>query len=139
MLNYKTHTENNSMYNTPPVFGVYMINLVTKWLKKLGGLDAMYKLNREKAEIIYNCIDSSNGYFKGHAQKDSRSIMNVTFNLTTEDLEKKLINEATSNGFSGIKGHRSIGGLRASIYNACPKVAVEELAKFMKDFQKKNG
>ena len=139
MLNYNTHTEKNSMFNTPPVFGVYMIGLVAKWLKNMGGLDAMYNLNKEKAELLYNCIEESEGFYKGHAQKDSRSIMNVTFNLTTEELEKKLIAEATENGFGGVKGHRSIGGLRASIYNACPKVAVEELGKFMKDFQQRNG
>lgn len=139
MLNYNTHAEKDSMFNTPPVFGVYMIGLVAKWLKNMGGLDSMYAVNKEKAELLYNCIDGSEGYFKGHAQKDSRSIMNVTFNLATEELEKKLIKEATDNGFSGIKGHRSIGGLRASIYNACPKKAVEELVKFMNDFQQKNG
>jgi len=139
MLNYNTHAEKNSMFNTPPVFGVYMIGLVTKWLKNLGGLDAMNSVNKEKAEMLYNCIDESDGFYKGHAQKDSRSVMNVTFNLTSEELEKKLIAEALENGFGGVKGHRSIGGLRASIYNACPKVAVEELVKFMKDFQQRNG
>lgn len=139
MLNYNTHTENNSMYNTPPVFGVYMISLVAKWLKNMGGLDVMHNLNNEKAELLYNCIDKSEGFYKGHAQKDSRSIMNVTFNLTSEEFEKKLIAEALDNGFGGVKGHRSIGGLRASIYNACPKAAVEELVKFMKDFQQRNG
>ncbi len=139
MLNYKTHTEKNSMFNTPPVFGVYMIGLVAKWLKNMGGLDAMYSVNKEKAELLYNCIDESEGFYKGHAQKDSRSVMNVTFNLKSEELEKKLIAEALENGFGGVKGHRSIGGLRASIYNACPKTAVEELVKFMKDFRQRNG
>ncbi len=139
MLNYKTHTEKDSMFNTPPVFGIYMIGLVAKWLKNMGGLDVMYSVNKEKAELLYNCIDESEGFYKGHAQKDSRSVMNVTFNLTNEELEKKLITEASENGFGGVKGHRSIGGLRASIYNACPKVAVEELVKFMKDFQQRNG
>jgi len=139
MLNYKTHIENNSLYNTPNVFGIYIINLVCKWLKGLGGLDGMYKINKEKADILYKCIDESGGFYKGHADKDSRSLMNITFNLATEDLEKKLVSEATAAGFDGLKGHRSVGGLRASIYNAFPKKGVEDLVSFMKDFQKKNG
>ncbi len=139
MLNYKTHVENGSMYNTPTTFGIYIINLVAKWLKKNGGLDAMYKLNKEKAEILYKCIDDSDGYYKGHAEKDSRSLMNVTFNLQSAELEQKLIAEATAAGFSGLKGHRSVGGLRASIYNAFPKKGVEDLVDFMKTFQTKNG
>ncbi len=139
MLNYKTHAENNSLYNTPNVFGIYIINLVCKWLKGLGGLDGMYKINKEKADILYKCIDESGGFYKGHADKDSRSLMNITFNLATEDLEKKLVSEATAAGFDGLKGHRSVGGLRASIYNAFPKKGVEDLVSFMKNFQKKNG
>jgi len=139
MLNYKTHVENNSLYNTPNVFGIYIINLVCKWLKGLGGLDGMYKINKEKADILYKCIDESGGFYKGHADKDSRSLMNITFNLATEDLEKKLVSEATAAGFDGLKGHRSVGGLRASIYNAFPKKGVEDLVSFMKNFQKKNG
>jgi len=139
MLNYKTHVDADSLYNTPTVFGVYIIGLVTKWLKKNGGLDAMYKTNKEKADLLYKCIDQSGGYYKGHAEKDSRSLMNITVNLSSEDLEKKLVEEATQNGFSGLKGHRSVGGLRASIYNAFPKKGVEDLVSFMKDFQKKNG
>ena len=138
MLNYKTHVENNSLYNTPNTFGVYMIGLVAKWLQKLGGLDAMYELNKEKADILYKCIDESGGFYKGHAEKESRSLMNVTFNLGTEELEKKLIADATAAGFNGLKGHRSVRGLRASIYNAFPKKGVEDLAGFMKDFQNKN-
>ena len=139
MLNYKTHVENGSMYNTPTTFGIYIINLVAKWLKKNGGLDAMYKLNKEKAEILYKCIDDSDGYYKGHAEKDSRSLMNVTFNLQSAELEQKLIAKATAAGFSGLKGHRSVGGLRASIYNAFPKKGVEDLVDFMKTFQTNNG
>jgi len=139
MLNYKTHVENGSMYNTPTTFGIYIINLVAKWLKKNGGLDAMYKLNKEKAEILYKCIDDSDGYYKGHAEKDSRSLMNVTFNLQSAELEQKLIAEATADGFSGLKGNRSVGGLRASIYNAFPKKGVEDLVDFMKTFQTNNG
>lgn len=139
MLSYKTHAENNSLYNTPNCFGIYIINLVGKYLLKNGGLDAMYKLNLEKANILYDCIDTSGGYFRGHAENDSRSLMNITFNLPSEELEKKLIKEATAAGFDGLKGHRSVGGLRASIYNAFPKKGVEDLVSFMKDFQTKNG
>ncbi|HOJ36688.1 MAG TPA: 3-phosphoserine/phosphohydroxythreonine transaminase [Ignavibacteriales bacterium] len=137
-LNYKIHAENNSLYNTPTVFGIYIINLVTKWLLNMGGLDEMYKRNVEKAQILYDCIDNSNGYYIGHADKDSRSLMNVTFNLRTPELEKKLIEEATAAGFDGLKGHRSVGGLRASIYNAFPKKGVEDLVAFMEDFRKRN-
>ena len=139
MLNYKIHVENNSLYNTPNTFGIYIIALVTKWLKTLGGLDGMYKINKEKADVLYKCIDDSGGFYKGHADKDSRSLMNITFNLATEELEKKLVSEATAAGFDGLKGHRSVGGLRASIYNAFPKKGVEDLVSFMNDFQKKNG
>jgi phosphoserine aminotransferase len=139
MLNYKTHVENNSLYNTPNTFGIYIIALVAKWLKSLGGLDGMYKINKEKADLLYKCIDNSGGFYKGHADKDSRSLMNITFNLATEELEKKLVSEATAAGFDGLKGHRSVGGLRASIYNAFPKKGIEDLVSFMKDFQQKNG
>jgi len=139
MLNYKIHVENQSLYNTPSVFGIYIIQLVTKWLIKNGGLDAMYKTNVEKANHIYNAIDNSGGYYKGHADKDSRSLMNLTFRLPSEDLEKKFIAEATAADFNGLKGHRSVGGLRASIYNAFPTKGCADLADFMKEFQKKNG
>jgi len=139
MLNYKIHVENDSLYNTPTTFGIYIIMLVTRWLSKLGGLDTMYEINKHKAELLYKCIDESGGYYKGHAEKDSRSLMNLTFNLATPEMEKKLIDEATKAGFSGLKGHRSVGGLRASIYNAFPTKGVEDLVTFMKDFQMKNG
>lgn len=139
MLNYKIHAENDSLYNTPNTFGIYIIKLVTKWLLGLGGLDEMYKINKKKAQLLYDCIDQSGGFYRGHAEKDSRSLMNVTFNLATEELEKKLIDEATKAGFSGLKGHRSVGGLRASIYNAFPLKGVEALVDFMKDFQRRNG
>jgi phosphoserine aminotransferase len=139
MLNYKIHAENDSLYNTPNTFGIYIIKLVTKWLLGLGGLEEMYKINKKKAQLLYDCIDQSGGFYKGHAEKDSRSLMNVTFNLATEELEKKLIDEASKAGFSGLKGHRSVGGLRASIYNAFPLKGVEALVDFMKDFQKRNG
>lgn len=137
-LNYKIHVENDSMYNTPTTFGIYIIHLVTKWLLSLGGLDAMYKLNCEKASILYDYMDESDGFYRGTAQKDSRSLMNVTFRLPSEELEKKIIDEATKAGFSGLKGHRSVGGLRASIYNAFPKQGVADLVQFMKDFKARN-
>lgn len=139
MLNYKIHIENKSLYNTPNTFGIYIINLVTKWLKKNGGLDAMYKVNKQKADVLYKCIDESSGFYKGHAEKDSRSLMNVTFRMPSEELEKKLIADATTAGFDGLKGHRSVGGLRASIYNAFPLKGIQELAEFMKDFQAKHA
>jgi phosphoserine aminotransferase len=139
MINYKTYVENDSLYNTPNTFGIYIIMLVTRHLLKLGGLDKMYEINKHKAELLYKCIDESGGYYKGHAEKESRSLMNVTFNLATPEMEKKLIEEATKAGFNGLKGHRSVGGLRASIYNAFPTKGVEDLVTFMKDFQKNNG
>ena len=139
MLNYKTHVDAGSLYNTPNVFGIYILGLVAKWLVGKGGLDEMYKVNDRKAGLLYSCIDESNGFYKGHAEKESRSLMNVTFNLATEELEKKLIAEATEAGFNGLKGHRSVGGLRASIYNAFPEKGVADLVEFMKEFQKKNG
>ena len=139
MLNYKTHVDNNSLYNTPSVFGIYIIGLVAKHLLKMGGLDEMNKRNLEKAQILYNCIDESSGFYKGHAERDSRSLMNITFRLPSEELEKKFVTEAAANDLDGLKGHRSVGGIRASIYNAFPKAGVEHLIEFMKEFQRKNG
>jgi phosphoserine aminotransferase len=139
MLNYKTHVEKDSMFNTPNTFGIYIIGLVAKWLLNMGGLDKMHEINKHKAGILYDCIDNSNDFYKGHAEKESRSLMNVTFNLPTEELEKKLIVEALNAGFSGLKGHRSVGGLRASIYNAFPTKGVEDLVGFMNEFRAKNG
>ncbi len=139
MLNYTTHTEKGSLFNTPNVFGIYIIGLVTKWLLEKGGLDEMYKINKSKAETLYKCIDESNGFYKGHARPDSRSLMNITFRMASEELEKKLIAEAEAAGFHGLKGHRSVGGLRASIYNAFPEKGVNDLTNFLKDFQSDNG
>lgn len=139
MLNYKIQAENDSLYNTPNTFGIYIIKLITKHLLNNGGLEKMYEINKKKAEILYNALDNSGGFYKGHADKDSRSLMNVTFNLPTPELEKKLIDETVKAGFAGLKGHRSVGGLRASLYNAFPIKGVEELVAFMNDFQKKNG
>jgi len=138
MFRYKTHAEKGSMFNTPPCFAIYVAGAVLKWLKDQGGVEAIERINREKASILYNCIDSTE-FYKGHARKGSRSLMNVTFNLPTPELEKKFVEEAASQGLAGLKGHRSIGGIRASIYNAFPKKGVEDLVEFMKDFEKKNG
>lgn len=139
MLNYKTHTENNSLYNTPPAFAIYTVGLVLKWLLKNGGIDAMAKLNDEKAKLLYDCIDNSDGYYRGHAEKESRSKMNIPFRLPSEELEKKFVKESADAGFAGLKGHRSVGGLRASIYNAFPLQGVKDLIEFMKEYQKKNS
>ncbi|MGV1098932.1 3-phosphoserine/phosphohydroxythreonine transaminase [Thiovibrio sp. JS02] len=138
MLRYKTHADNGSMFNTPPCFAIHVVGLVLKWLKKLGGVAAMEKINREKAAILYNAIDSTD-YYRGHAQPGSRSDMNIAFNLPTPELEAKFIKEATAAGFDGLKGHRSVGGCRASIYNAFPREGVEKLVAFMREFEKKNG
>jgi phosphoserine aminotransferase len=139
MLNYKIHAENNSLYNTPPVFGIYIVGLVAKWLLNLGGLEAIAKINDEKAKLIYDAIDNSNGFYRGHAEKDSRSKMNITFRLPNEELEKKFVKEATERGLVGLKGHRSVGGLRASVYNAFPIEGAKALVEFMKEFQQKNS
>lgn len=138
MLDYQIHIENRSLYNTPNTFGIYMISLVCEWLESLGGLAAMEKLNTEKASLIYGVIDSSE-FFRGHAEKGSRSKMNITWRLPSEELEKKFVQEAEANGMVGLKGHRSVGGLRASIYNAVPRKSVEALAGFMREFERKNG
>lgn len=139
MLNYKIHAENNSLYNTPPVFAIYVVGLVAKWLLNLGGLEAIAKINDEKAKLIYDAIDSSNGFYRGHAEKDSRSKMNITFRLPSEELEKKFVKEANEQGLVGLKGHRSVGGLRASVYNAFPLEGAKALVEFMKEFQNKNS
>ncbi|OGR03666.1 MAG: phosphoserine transaminase, partial [Deltaproteobacteria bacterium RIFOXYD12_FULL_53_23] len=138
MFQYKTHADNGSMFNTPPCFSIYVMGLVLKWLKKLGGIAAMEKINREKAAILYNAIDATD-FYRGHAQPGSRSQMNITFNLPTPELEAQFIKEATALGMDGLKGHRSVGGCRASIYNAFPKAGVEALVAFMQEFERKNG
>ena len=139
MLKYSTFTESNSLYNTPPCSVIYTIDLVLKWLEeKVGGLKEMEKINREKGALIYSCIDAS-GFYKGTAEKDSRSLMNVTFRLPSEDLEKTFVSEAQKAGLGGLKGHRSVGGCRASIYNATGLEAVKALVDFMKEFEKKRG
>jgi len=138
MLDYKIHVENKSLYNTPNTWGIYIIRLVCDWLREKGGLGAMERENEQKAQLLYNAIDSTD-FYRGHAEPDCRSIMNVTFRLPSEDLEKKFTAEATAKGLDGLKGHRSVGGIRASIYNAFPLAGVEALVSFMKDFERANG
>ena len=138
MLNYAVHAENGSMYNTPPCFGIYLMGLVAKWALAEGGLPALAARNERKAATLYTEIDRT-GFYRGTAQKDSRSVMNVCFRLPTEDLEKAFVTEATAAGFDGLKGHRSVGGMRASIYNAFPEEGVKSLVDFMKEFEKKAG
>jgi phosphoserine aminotransferase len=140
MLNYKTVADGESMYNTPPAFAIYMVMLVTKWvLEEVGGLEKMYAFNKQKAQLLYDAIDGSGGYYSGHAKPECRSLMNVTFRLPSEDLEAQFVKEATEAGMSGLKGHRSVGGCRASIYNAMPEDGVKVLSAFMKDFMQNNG
>jgi phosphoserine aminotransferase len=139
MLDYKLMADNKSLFNTPPCYSIYMVGLVLKWLIGLGGLEAIAKHNVAKANLVYQAIDESGGYYRGHARADSRSKMNITFRLGSEDLEKKFIKEATAAGLDGLKGHRSVGGLRASLYNAQTIEAAEALVAFMKNFQAKNG
>jgi phosphoserine aminotransferase len=138
MTSYKINGGKESLYNTPPTFAIYTVKLVLEWIKQLGGLTKIGEINRYKADSLYSIIDSSD-FYNGTAQTDSRSIMNVTFRLPSEDLEKKFIAEATENGMIGLKGHRSVGGIRASIYNAVSGSAVNTLTAFMKEFQQKNG
>jgi phosphoserine aminotransferase len=139
MLRYSTHLDNDSLYNTPPVYSVYMVNLVLNWIKDNGGLSAMEKRNQEKAQLIYDVIDQSGGFYRGVAQPEYRSPMNITFRLANEELEKQFIKESQEQGFVGLKGHRSVGGLRASTYNAVPYESCAALKQFMLDFLKKNG
>lgn len=137
MLSYSTHADKDSMFNTPPCFPIYVVSEVLKWLKKLGGVEAIAKINREKAQLLYTAIDAGS-YYRGHAEKESRSLMNISFNLPTAELEAKFIAEASKIGLCGLKGHRSIGGCRASVYNAFPKAGVVKLVTFMQDFEAAN-
>ena len=138
MFLYKTHAEGQSLYNTPPVYAIYMMGLVMKWLERNGGIAAMQKRNEEKASLLYERIDRTDFYRATVGDPASRSLMNVTFRLPSEELEKKFIQEATAQGFSGLKGHRSVGGCRASIYNAFPKEGIVKLVEFMDQFEEKN-
>jgi len=136
MLKYSTYAEKNSMYNTPPCFGIYTIDLVLKWIEEeMGGLEKMEVYNKEKAGLLYDFMEASN-FYRPTARQDSRSLMNVTFRLPSEELEQKFIKEATAKGFGGLKGHRSVGGCRASIYNAATMAGIKALVEFMDVFQK---
>ena len=139
MLQYRTQAKENSLYNTPPTFGIYILMLVSRWLLAKGGAAGIEKINRAKADKLYAAFDNSGGYYRGSAVKHLRSIMNVTWRLPSEELEEKFIKEATALKMIGLKGHRSVGGCRASIYNAVGMDAIDALTSFMKDFQAKNG
>ena len=139
MFRYSTHVKNNSLYNTPPTFGIYVLNLVLQWVERSGGLAGMAERNERKAGLLYAAIDGSGGYYRGHAEVGSRSRMNVTFRLPDEAKEKAFLAEATAAGMVGLAGHRSVGGLRASIYNAVPVEACQALASLMEDFATRHG
>jgi phosphoserine aminotransferase len=138
VLDYRVIAENNSLLNTPNTWGIYLISLVCEWLEAQGGLAAMEIKNREKAAVLYDAIDMSDGFYRGHAEREARSLMNVTFRLPSPELEERFYTEATALGMDGLRGHRSVGGIRASIYNAFPKQGVERLVDFMKEFAERN-
>jgi phosphoserine aminotransferase len=138
MLNYKVQADNDSRYNTPPAFGIYILGLVLKWLRGAGGLSAIQKVNERKAGVLYAELDRT-AFWSPHAEKDSRSLMNVTFRLPSEALEKKFAKDATAAGLDGLAGHRSVGGMRASIYNAFPEEGITALVQFMQEFERTNG
>jgi phosphoserine aminotransferase len=139
MLDYNTHAKEKSLYNTPPVFGIYILGLVAKWMLGEGGLAAIGRANADKAALVYDAIDGSGGFYRGHASPTSRSKMNITFRLPSEALEKQFVAEATAAGMDGLGGHRSVGGIRASIYNAFPRRGVETLVAFMAEFARAHG
>ena len=139
ILSYRIHVNHHSLYTTPPVFSVYMVNLVLRWIVNQGGLQGMAVRNQQKADLLYHVLDNSGGFYKGLAYKDSRSMMNVTFRTSNPELENKLLVELEQEGFMGLKGHRNAGHLRASIYNAVPYEQCKALAVFLSDFQKRNG
>jgi phosphoserine aminotransferase len=140
MLDYKALAESGSLYNTPPSFSIYMVGSVFKWALRSGGLSAIEKTNRVKADLVYKAIDTSGGFYRGHAQQVSaRSLMNIPFRLPSEELEETFAKEAKNAGLIGLKGHRSVGGMRASIYNAVTIEGTQALVQFMADFQRKNG
>jgi len=138
MMDYNTYAKENSLYNTPPTFAIYIVGLVMRWIKNQGGLTEIGRRNEEKARVLYDQIDST-GFYRGHAKADSRSQMNVTFRLPSEELEKQFVSEATRAGLDGLKGHRSVGGCRASIYNAFPLEGVQALVSFMKEYERTHG
>ena len=138
-LSFKNHVKEDSLFNTPPTFAIYLMKLVLEWLRdEVGGLAKMHQRNKEKAKLLYDVIDGSGGFYRGHAQPDVRSLMNVTFRLPSEQLEKEFVKEGEDRGLDGLKGHRSVGGIRASIYNAMPREGVEQLAQFMAEFKKRH-
>ena len=139
LLSYRTHAEKNSLFNTPPTFGIYMMNKVLNWLKGRGGIDKMQQENTQKSDLIYGAIDNSAGFYRNEIAREDRSQMNVVFRLGSEDLEKKFVADALAAGFLGLKGHRSVGGIRVSIYNANGLDSVKDVVAFMKDFAAKNG
>ncbi|KAI4386856.1 hypothetical protein MLD38_004746 [Melastoma candidum] len=139
MLDYKIHHENKSLYNTPPCYGIYMCGLVFEHLLELGGLAGVEKMNKKKADLLYRAIDESKGFYRCPVEKSVRSLMNVPFTLEKSELEGDFIKEAEKEGMVQLKGHRSVGGMRASIYNAMPYAGVEKLVGFMKDFQARHG
>jgi phosphoserine aminotransferase len=138
IFRYKTHLDDNSMHNTPPCFAIYMTCLTTRWLMKQGGVEGMEKRNRAKAGKIYQVLDTSK-FYRGTAVPECRSDMNITFRLPSEELEEKFVKEASGRKLKGLKGHRSVGGIRASVYNAFPEAGVDALVAFMKEFEGKNG
>jgi phosphoserine aminotransferase len=138
VLRYKTHADANSLYHTPPTFSIYMLQQVLTWVKEQGGVKAVQKKNEEKAKLIYDAIDESDGFYKGHAEKDARSLMNITFNLPSEEDNKKFLAKAKELGFIGLNGHRSVGGCRASTYNAVPLEACLALRDLMDSYRKNN-
>ncbi len=138
-LRYATHAKERSLYNTPPVFAIYLLRLVLRHLLAAGGLAEMERRNERKAAKLYGAIDGSGGFYRAHAQLGSRSLMNITYRLPSEELEKRFVAEATAQGLDGLKGHRQVGGIRASIYNAFPAAGVDALVEFMAEFQRRNG
>ena len=139
MLDYKVLAESGSLHNTPPAYAIYIVGLVMKWLKDLGGLPAINKINQQKAGLVYDVIDQSGGFYRGHARKEARSIMNIPFRMPSEELEDQFVKESKKAELIGLKGHRSVGGLRASLYNAMPMESARALADFMVEFQRKRG
>jgi phosphoserine aminotransferase len=139
MLDYRLQAEKGSMYNTPPTFTIYIVGLVLRWLLEMGGLPEIERRNAAKAALIYAAIDQSGGFYRPHAQADSRSRMNITFRMESEELENQFAKQAKKNGLVGLKGHRSVGGMRASLYNTLSLESAQTLAEFMREFQREHG
>ena len=140
MLDYRTFVDHGSLFNTPPVFAIYVLMLVTRWLREdAGGLEPQHRINRQKASTIYDVIDGSDGFYRGHASAGSRSLMNVTWRLPTDELDRRFIDEAAEADLKELRGHRSVGGIRASLYNAMPQAGADALAAFMRAFAQRNG